>query len=364
MPVGLLAALMAVAPAFAGGSSSSSAFAEATRTSSPRLATGTLVVTPHEAAGPVGVDSHHLVWESGPIESDQFAPLLHDRDLASGKTRTLSNNVDSLFGLASTSRFVFYAQPSGGLPDVVRVSHRGTGARVLTRALVTPIASRGDVVAWGEQSGPFQRVVAYGGAESRRWIVARMKRCTIAGCYRLGTVTVAKDGIVFTRDAVGAQPALVVRRAFGAKKIESRAIPQAPQPNLVPSSSGALYYVLSHGWYRWDFGKTRPRPVAFANGPDKSLILHEGSRWYWLTRRGCGVRIESTRGGNAGALAVPRRMLHLGADYGPTCTQLGALAWAGKHAVASWAIAAEAAEDAHNDVGLHGVVVSASVAGK
>jgi len=328
----------------------------------PRLAAGTLVVEPHAAAGPVATDSRHLVWESGPIESDQFQPTLHDRNLATGATKALSSNVDPLFGLASTPRFVFYARSSGYSTSVVLVSHAGTHTRVLTDTLVTPIASRGNVVAWGEQSGPTQRVVAYTGA--RRWIVAEMRRCTTKGCYRLGDVTVAKGGIVFTRDAVGSQPSFVVRSALGGNAIQSLVVRHDPQPDLVPSSSGALYYVLSRGWYRWDFGAAHPRPVAFANSPLKQLIRHEGSRWYWLVRHGCSVRLESTPGGNAAALAVPRRLARLRPDYGPSCTQLGALAWAGTHAVASWAIAARAAESAHSDAGLRGAIVSARVSTK
>jgi hypothetical protein len=307
----------------------------------------------------VATDSRHLVWESGPIESDQFQPTLHDRVLSTGATKTLSSNVDSLFGLASTSRFVFYARSSATKTSVVRVSHPGTHTLVLTNALATPIASRGNVVAWGEQSGPTQRVVAYTG--TRRWIVARMRRCTTEGCYRLGDVTVAKGGIVFTRDAVGSQPSFVVRSAFGGNGVQSLMVRNDPQPDLVPSSSGALYYVLSRGWYRWDFGAARPRPVVFANDPLKEIIRHEGSHWYWVVRHGCSVRLESTRGGNAAALAVPRRLARLGKDLGPSCTQLGALAWAGTHAIASWAIASNAAEAEHSDAGLRGVVVSARV---
>jgi hypothetical protein len=333
--------------------------AGATETHPPHLVAGTLVLAPHAAAGPVAADARDLVWESGPIESDQFQPTLHDRDLSTGTTRTLSSNVDPLFGLASTSGFVFYARSTGNSTSLVRVSHAGTQTRVLTHSLATPIASRGNVVAWGEQSGAAERVVAYSGA--RRWIVAEMRRCTTGGCYRLGGVTVAKDGIVFTRDAVGSQPSIVMRSAFGSNGLQSVVVRHDPQPDLVPSSSGALYYVLSRGWYRWDFGSAAPRPVTFANSPLKQLIRHEGSRWYWLVRQGCGVRLESSRGGKAAALAVPKRLVHVPRYLGRPCTQLGALTVAGTDVIASWAIAAAIAEDAHDDMGLHGVVVDARI---
>jgi hypothetical protein len=234
---------------------------------------------------------------------------------------------------------------------------------VLSKDLVTPIASRGSVVAWGEQSGPSLRLVAYTGP--RRWIVATLPRCTTEGCYRLGDVTIARDGIVFTRDAVGGQESFVMRRAFGQSKVQSVAVPHDPQPDLARSSSGALYYVLFRGWYRWDFGVSGPRPVAFANNPARQLILHEQSRWYWLVRNsGCSVRIESSRGGSGAALNVPARLASLGPGAGRTCTELGALAWAGDHAIASWAIASEAAEEDHSDAGLRGLVISAPVSPK
>jgi hypothetical protein len=350
-----------------GGSRSSTATpppglpAAAARLPSPRLASGALVVTTHAAAGPVSADSRHLVWESGPIESETLSPSIHDRNLATGSTRTFPGTVNPLWGLASTSRFVFYARTSGNSVSVVRASHEGTHPRVLTRALVTPIASRGNVVAWGEESGPVLRVVAYGGAGEGRWVVARMRRCTTAGCYRIGDVTVARQGIVFTRDAVGSQRSFVMRRAFGEQGIQSIPIQDDPQPDLVPSSSGALYYVLLRGWYRWDFGSASPRPVAFANKPPKQLIAHEGSLWYWVVRHDCSVRLESTRGGNGAALNVPARMANLGPDAGRTCTELGALAFAGAHAIASWAIASELAEESHNDTGLRGAVLSARI---
>ena len=63
-----------------------------------------------------------------------------------------------------------------------------------------------------------------------------------------------------------------MRRAFGARRLQSVLIPGDPQPDLVSSSSGALYYVLERGWYRWDFGAALPRQVTFANRPMKELI--------------------------------------------------------------------------------------------
>ena len=120
---------------------------------------------------------------------------------------------------------------------------------MVTDSLASPVASRGDVVAWAEESGSSQQVVALDAAHDVQWTVARMPSCSVSGCYQIGAVTVADDGIVFIRDAVGSQPSRVVRRELGATGTQSVAIADDPQPDLVPSSSGALYYALSRGWY-------------------------------------------------------------------------------------------------------------------
>ncbi len=356
--VALLVSALLVASAGARDLGTGPESAASTQTTMPRLGHGALVVVPHAAAGPIGVDANHLVWESGPIESDAFQPLLHDRTLSTGATRTIAGNVNPLFGVASTSRFVFYAQGSGAQISLIEVSHRGGSRVTLTDALVAPIASRGDVVAWAEGLGAIQRVVAFDVARNKQWVVARMPRCTDAGCYRIDAVTVAERGVVFTRAAVGTQPSLVVRRAFGEQQVQSRAIAGDPQPDLIPSSAGALYYVLARGWYRWDFGNARPIQVTFANRPVKSLIRHEHGHWYWLVQRGCSFEVESAlgAGGTAGPLVAQKELKGLAPGPGPACAQLGGSAWAGSQLLTSWAIAWEPSEAAHIDMGLRGVI--------
>jgi hypothetical protein len=177
--------------------------------------------------------------------------------------------------------------------------------------------------------------------------------------YHIGAVTVAENGIVFTRAAVGSQPSLVVRRAFGETGTQSVAIADDPQPDLVPSSSGALYYALSRGWYRWDFGDSRPRAVAFADDPVKSLIRHEDGRWYWLSRQGCDYRVESGAGaGGRVTFVMPGRLERLAPGAAPACTHLGGFGWTGRQAIMSWVIASAASVGAHEDEGLRGAVVA------
>jgi hypothetical protein len=336
------------------------ALAEATRAPAPLLAPGVLVAAHGTATGPVGSDGNHLVWESGPLETDSSQPILHDRTLPTGVTKTIARKVDPLYGVASTTRWVFFARTTAGGTELLRVSHAGTDSRVLTDSLVSPIASRGDVVAWAEESGASQRIVALDADRGSQWTVARMPSCSVSGCYHIGAVTVADSGIVFTRNAVGSQPSLVARREFGASGTESVAIADDPQPDLVPSSSGALYYALGRGWYRWDFGASRPRPVAFADDPVKSLIRHENGRWYWLSRQGCDYGLESTSdaGGIRVTLVVPGRLERLAPGPVPACTSLAGFAWTGRQPIASWVIASAASEAAHEDEGLRGLIVA------
>ena len=214
------------------------------------------------------------------------------------------------------------------------------------------------MVAWAEESGSSQRVVAFDAAHDAQWTVARMPSCSVSGCYQIGagdrSQTTASSS---PSPSVGSQASLVVRRGFGATGTQSVAIADDPQPDIVPSSSGALYYALSRGWYRWDFGDSRPSAVAFADDPVKSLIRHEGGRWYWLSRQGCNYRVESGAAvGSRATFVVPGRLVR--PVPGVACTHLGGFAWTGRQAIMSWVIASAAAVGAHEDKELRGAVVA------
>jgi hypothetical protein len=67
--------------------------------------------------------------------------------------------------------------------------------------------------------------------------------------------------------------------------------------------------------------------------------------------------LTSSGGSSATTAGVPAptRLTHPSAD---ACAQLGGFAWSGRQAIASWAIAPEASEAAHVDIGLRGVIVA------
>jgi hypothetical protein len=367
----LLMAAIVLGTAACGGSSTGAAvpdappgLADATRAAAPELGGGVLVVVSGAAAGPVGSDADHVVWESGPLETDSIQPVLHDRVLSTGKTTTIARKVDPLYGVASTTRSVFFARTAPGGTQLLRVSHGGGRSRVLTGSLAAPIASRGDVVAWAEETDASQRVVAMNARTGRQWEVASMPRCTVSGCYHIGAVTVSDAGIVFTRDAVGQQPSQVVRRGFADEALESIDIVDDPQPDLVPSSTGALYYVLSRGWYRWDFGERDAQPVAFDGGPTTRLLRFEDGRFYSLTRMGCSYRIETRAADGTGvrSLVTPEGLRDGARAPAGACKQLASFAWTGRQPLTAWAIAWASAAARHEDEGLSGAVVAGRLA--
>jgi hypothetical protein len=338
-------------------------FDRAARVPEPRLHGNPLVSLPRAAAGAVAVDAAHLVWESGRIESDQFEPSLYERSLPQGTATRLAVDVNPQDGLASTRRWVVFGRTRGGDQQVLAVDHGGGRSRLLASGLIAPVASRGDVVAWAVQQGDRQRVVAMDTGHGRTFVVANLPRCDRSGCYRIEAVTVAASGVVFTRGAVGSQSSFVMRRAFptGSRMtaLEAAAVPSDPQPDLVPSSAGALYYVLARGWYRWSFGERRPVAVQLPRSPSIAGVLGmQNDRVYLLMKRGCRytLRWVPAPGGPAGVTGAAR------AVRGTTgCVQLGGVAWTPSHVLTAWSIVPAASEAAHRDTGLHGVILDSSV---
>ena len=326
----------------------------------PNLESGVLAVVSGAAAGPVSSDADHVVWESGPIETDSIQPILHDRVLSTGTTTTIARKVDPLYGVASTTDWVFFARTSPRGTQLLRVSHKGGKSRMLTGSLTAPIASRGDVIAWAEETDSSQRIMALDARTDRRWEVAGMPRCTVSGCYHIGAVTVSNAGVVFTRNAVGPQPSQVVRRGFADRTTRSIEIADDPQPDLVPSSTGALYYVLSRAWYRWDFGDPHARPVRLVGGPTTRLLRFENGRFYSLTRLGCSYQVDSRAadGTTNRSIVTPGGLHSMAGAPTAACKQLASLAWTGKQPLTSWAIAWASSEASHDDEGLRGAVVA------
>lgn len=326
-----------------------------------RLPTGPLLVARRSAVGPVAVDVRHVVAVVGPIEAEDTLPRLVQRELPRGPARTLARDVDPTQGLASTAEWVAYATSRGRL---AAIRHDGSGRRILTRSLIAPLGSRGELVAWAESRGSRERVIVRDMGSGTQWVAADMPRCRSAGCYRIDAVTLANRGVVFTRGAIGPQPSFVVRRAFSAARPSAVEIPNDPQPDLAPSSAGALYYAFARGWYRWDFGR-RPLPTVFSGRIRRPDVLrYENGRWLVLTRRGCemGLR-ERRRGAPAVDLETAAQLRSLLGIRDRRCVSSLGVAWTGSQAVSAWAILPHGDLERHVDSGLAGLAVVSDSSG-
>jgi hypothetical protein len=141
-------------------------------------------------------------WEVAASRGQPLSPLF-ERKLRGGPVKRLATRTLPEFGLASTATGVVYAEQGKSGPELVAIRHGGRHRIVLTRSLAAPIASRGNRVAWAEQTGSTQRVVVRDMTSRRVWIAAQMRRCDRTGCYRIDAVTLADEGVVFDRGAIG-----------------------------------------------------------------------------------------------------------------------------------------------------------------
>ena len=304
-----------------------------------------------QAANSVSVDGRSVLWETVPEEGG--SSVLVERNLDDQRTRVLARNVAPLYGLAATAQSIVYA--NGAAPAHLVALDRRTGRRtVLSDALAAPFAWRGDRVAWAEERGGRQRVVVYDLRRRKPSTAADLPVCMGQLCYRVDGVTLADRGVVFTRGAVGPQPSFVVRREFGASRPTSVKIEHDPQPDLVPSATGAVYYALNHGWYRWNFGAKRPLRIPELAQPSLYPIAYDGRKWFLLRHRGCDDSVvERSGSGGTATVASPARALSIAGVRTKVCVRFANLTWAEKHPVTTWIVLPRAT----HPEGATGVVV-------
>lgn len=324
----------------------------------PSLAPGVLVKTTERFHFRVAFDPNHVVWVTGPLQARIAPTVLMQRDLRSKRSTTLAVDVDPGFGLASTTGWVAYAD-TGSESRLLAVTHDGRRRVTLSSSLVAPIAGRGELVAWAEQVGHAHRVVVRDMARNTDWVAAEMPRCVRGRCYQIGGVTLAERGVVFTRSTTAPDTSVVVRRAFSDSRPQEVRIPGDPQPELAPSSAGALYYVFRRGWLRWDFGDARPRPTRFGADPPVGVLAYERDRWFIVTQKGCSAGIVALRSGPGRQTVADPKHVHAaaGGTHGG-CAQLGGFAFTGRQLLTAWGVIPERALEEHSDHGLAGVVLA------
>ena len=306
----------------------------------------------------VAADARHLVWMTGPVEEESLPTTVQQRELGSGRRVMLAKGIDPGYGLGSTSNWVVYGVTSRGT-QLMAVRHDGSGRIELSPELVAPIAARGELIAWAEHDRARQRVVVRDMAAGRTWVAASMPRCEGTRCWRIDAVTLADDGVVFTRVASNPDASTVMRRAFTESAPSQVRISGDPQPELLPSSAGALYYVLGRGWYRWDFGRAKPSRTSFRANPPAPLVGFEDDRWFVLSSRGCRSGLVAvSRGRRSTTISSSARLLRLVGSRHGTCVQFGGLTWTGNQALTGWGLLPEEEEEeeAHETTDLTGVV--------
>lgn len=311
--------------------------------------------------GALASSARYLVWEQA-----RFAPRfpstaqLLERDGRTLRVTRLASDGIPQFGLAVTSKWVAYgASRPAGNTTLLAIRHGGRDRVTLTRSLIAPVASRGERVAWAEQSGETQRIVVRDMRTGTNWIAAQLPRCRQGRCYRIDAVDLAANGVVFDRGAIGTQPSLIMRRRFHGSKLEALRVPRDPQPDLARSETGALFYWLGHGWRRWDFGRTTPVPAAPPGDP--WWILASENRRMLLSANSpqCRERIAlRTSGGRTFPLAAPTSSPASPKGFGRLCRLLSGFSWSGGRLLIAWTIIPDISLRTHVGVGAVGVVVA------
>jgi hypothetical protein len=309
---------------------------------------------PDQRIWTIAVTDRYLAWESE--QGEEGTPGLIQRDLRTKRQRTLAPKVHPEYGLASTRKWVVYAS---GLHSLFAVHHDGSGRRTLTADLAAPFAGRGERVAWAELKHDTYRVLVRNMTTGKQWLAARIPRCVSTRCYRIDGVTLADGGVVFTRGAIGPQPSFIVRRGFADRAPTSVAVPRDPQPELAPSSAGALYYAFDRGWFRWDFGTRKPRATRFGIADQNTVLQYEDGHWFTRKTRGCRETLGVVRPSNAGsALAAAAGILKLAHLKPSGCADIVAFHATGNRAISAWRFQQPATDRYPVGLNLAGIVSS------
>jgi hypothetical protein len=191
------------------------------------------------------------------------------------------------------------------------------------------------------------------------WLAARLPRCLGARCYRIDFVTLADRGVVFSRGAIGPQPSVIVRRGFDDARPSTVSIADDPQPDLAPSSAGALYYAYGRGWFRWDFGSRAPRLTRFRGATEAPVLRLQGGDWYLRSGQSCRpsllVMLASGRRLTVGS---PGGRRGLARTPGSDCGELTDLVLTPRDVITAWAYRPPYSIASHVDFGLVGAVVA------
>jgi hypothetical protein len=308
-------------------------------------------------------DNEHLAWESGPFEGEGGATSVFARGAGQSTARRLAI-ADPVYGLAAGSGWTVFAQAAATGEKLL--ARKAGNTLVLTRSLAAPIASRGHFVAWTEQAGQRQRVIVRDLQKGVNWLAAALPSCQGGRCYRIDHVALADAGVVFTRVAIGSDASFIFRRAFASSRPGVIELSDDPQPDLAPSSAGALYYHFQRGWFRWDFGKQRPEPTSDPGTAPAPFVQYERGRWLFARQTGCRWTLETRTEGGRPVAVFDHRLLHsyFEGDHEDMCREVMGVAWTGRQLFSAWTLRAreshhssqEQAAEEHEEEGIVGVI--------
>jgi hypothetical protein len=305
--------------------------------------------TPGAAFGPIAISGPHLVAVRTNGIENPTSTVVEDRNLATGEVHVLRGDVLAAYGVASTRRWVVFAVAGAKLPTLVAVPHGGGRRVTLARSVLTAVAVRGERLAWAEARGSRQRVLVRDLASGRTWTAADLPDCAAGRCFRLDTVTLADSGVVFSRGAIGPQASVVYRRRYGSR-LEHALVRNDPQPDLVPSFSGALYYAYGRGWLRWDFTRASPVPLRGAPAAPANIVRLERGGMIVRTADACHPSVVERRGIRTRRFGSPPTR----GSLGPACATLTGVAVDTDRIAFSWAVLPLASLQGHRDIGLVG----------
>ena len=250
--------------------------------------------------------------------------------------RVLARDVDPGYGLAVTSGRVVFAETHQR--TVLReLSLDGSKTLVLSRSLLAPFALRGNLLAWIERVHGMQRVVVRNLVTGRVRLALSLPRCAHGHCYLLEEVTLADRGVVFTRDSSNPDRSWVIRVTFADRHRTQVLVANDPQPDLKPSSAGALYYAFgeagSAGTSDEDpSGSPFPANRPFRFSPTSTAVA------FLRISHGCDSGLVVSDHGRRTVVASPRTLRRLvGAKSQRLCIYLEGFSLAGRTTLSAWA---------------------------
>jgi hypothetical protein len=300
-------------------------------------------------------DGPFLTWETSGTEDNPTAGVF-ERDSRNGHVTRIATNVLADLGMASDRNWVVYGRLVGTKQQLVAASRDNRVRHVLSNKVIAPIDVRGDRVAWVEQAGSRDRIVVNKIGGGARWVAASLPRCARGRCYRIDAVTLADRGVVFDRATIGGTSSQIVRRAYGSARTAAVTL-RDPQPDLRPSASGAFYYYVQHGWFKWDFTAARPVRVPLRGGPGQDVAAVLGGRVMLISGARCRqtltVRMPNGAERSLGGPPAPKVVPTYG---GAICRQLTAVDSSAGRILAAWSYLPEADLEAHEESDLVGLV--------